>query len=484
MLQHSLDTMGSNNMSNKLVATSLRECYLNSFARQSEKNNPLLPDHFDGPSSRARSTISMTRQQLTLWLTVLLVSLLLVYIYNLSTLIKLTQAVWSYKSSYIKCTIINRKEKTRSLTDVTPEDFYAEDSKCRHSFRADTVAFHVGKGGGGTLTKHIAGEVQWVHPVPKSSINEQLQRGPSKTLIVNVRDPIDRLVSAFNWRNAILCHPNDERHRGQKQLKRGGRKLGATKNPDDFCKTGHDEEEILLRETYQSSPNVLAEALCHDSPLRSRAEEDFGEIHHSTTLTKWLDFLIDPRLIESITDDGIQQLIVLPVEKRSGANETLFEKHIQNLNIELLQSTYGADAVKEMMRLAQQQKVKREERRKKKGKLSEIHLHSSAKFYNSTNSTKPILTPLGECCLARHLIDDYRLILSMLGGEKIGNNSDLTIAGLVPLSGAHPVIQKACSWGKEQQQLSCRGDLMSILMRRAKYLDESKGSCSAIVSAE
>ena len=106
----------------------------------------------------------------------------------------------------------------------------------------------------------------------------------------------------------------------------------------------------------------------------------------------------------------------------------------------------------------------------------EMHLHSSAKHVNSPESR---LSKLGECCLARYLIDDYRLIQTMLGG----NETSLAIAGLDPLVAAHPVIQKACLWGNEQQQELCRGDLMSILMRRAKYFDESKGSCSAIVSA-
>ena len=386
--------------------------------------------------------------------------------------------------SYIKCSATDRKTKTETVTDVTPEDFYAEGSKCWHSFREDTVAFHVGKGGGGTLQKQLGIGVQWVHPYPRSSINKQLQSGPLKTLIVNVRDPIDRFVSAFNWRNAILCHPNDERHVGKKLLMRG-KKVGATKNPNDFCKDGYEEEEILLRETYQSSPSVIAEALCRDSPLRPRAKKDFGEIHHSTTLTEWLDFL-DPRLVENITDDGggIQQLIVLPVEKRSGANETMFETHIENARLHLLQHRYDADVGKEMMILAQEQELKKEETRrlKMKGKpKAETHLHSSAKFYNST---KPTLTPLGECCLARFLTDDYRLIQSMVGGATTGNR-DLTIVGLDPLdgAGAHPVIQKACSWGDEKQQQLCRGDLLSMLMRRAKYFDVD-ATCQAIVSSE
>ena len=435
---------------------------------------------------------SLSRQRMTLyvWLTIAILPPLLL---NFNSLLKLTQdsstedhdGIDMDHPSFIdrvllKCTTFDRETKTTSVTNVTPDDFYAEGSKCGHSFKEDTVAFHVGKGGGGTLMKHLGIGVNWVHPLPKSSINEQLQSGPLRTLIFNVRDPVDRFISAFNWRSIILCHPNDERHRGKKKIGKGKRTVGGTKRPDEFCKDHYEEEEIMLRETYESNPNVLAEALCHDSPLRPRAEQDFGNIHHSTTLTQWLDFLIDPRLAKNITNDGIQKFLVLPVEKRSGANETLFEKHIENLQRHLLKNRYGVDASDKMMQLAQEKKVKKEEEERRLNKPKrETHLHSSSNFHNST---KPMLTKLGECCLARYLIDDYRLIQSMLGGGK-ASNIDLAIAGLDPLD-AHPVIQKACTWGNEQHKQECRGDLISMLMKRAKYLDESKGSCSAIVSAE
>ena len=87
----------------------------------------------------------------------------------------------------LKCTSRDRKTKTINVTDVSLEDFYAENSKCMHSFKEDTVAFHVGKGGGGTLMKHLGIGVNWVHPRPKQSVNEQLQNGQLRTLMFNVR---------------------------------------------------------------------------------------------------------------------------------------------------------------------------------------------------------------------------------------------------------------------------------------------------------
>ena len=268
-------------------------------------------------------------------------------------------------SAVLECTFRDKKTKTTNITHVTLREFYAEDSKCRHSFKEDTAFFHVGKAGGGTILEHLdeswgfanfkGGTMSgftWVHPRPRLSINKKLQNGPLRTLILNVRDPVDRFVSAFNWRYAILCHPDDERYRLH------GEKLSnATRFPNIWCKEGYEEEETMMRETYQSSPSVLAEALCHDSPLRSKAEQNFNKVLHSTTLTKWLHFLIDPSSVKNIKDDGIQQFIVLPLEKQPGANVTLFEQHIENLGYHLLSTRYGMETTEKMMQLAQEKKM-------------------------------------------------------------------------------------------------------------------------------
>eukprot|EP00984_Skeletonema_dohrnii_P034136 scaffold33373_cov83-Skeletonema_dohrnii-CCMP3373.AAC.1 len=101
---------------------------------------------------------SLIRQRTTLyvWLTIALLPPLLL---NFNSLLKLTQdsstedhdGIDSDHPSFIdrvllKCTIFDRETKTTSVTNVTPDDFYAEGSKCGHSFKEDTVAFHVGKG--------------------------------------------------------------------------------------------------------------------------------------------------------------------------------------------------------------------------------------------------------------------------------------------------------------------------------------------------
>ena len=90
----------------------------------------------------------------------------------------------------------------------------------------------------------------------------------------------------------------------------------------------------MLRETYRSDPSVLGEAICEDSALHGKAIEEYSKIHHSVTLSEWLEFLIEPRVIDDVSDEGIQQLIALPLEKQRGGNHT-FEDRIHQLSLHL-----------------------------------------------------------------------------------------------------------------------------------------------------
>ena len=181
------------------------------------------------------------------------------------------------------------KEKDASVMEelVTIPEFYKKSNRCAHSFKDQVTFFHVGKAGGGTISNELRNNRIFLsrsHPKPSSSRIYALKNGPSKTLIVNVRDPIDRFISAFRWRLALLCKPDDGRQRHTNRM-------GATHHPHEVCSTGVREEK-MLRETYNSDPNALAEALCEDSPLHEDALEDYKTLGHSLTLVEWLDFLV------------------------------------------------------------------------------------------------------------------------------------------------------------------------------------------------
>ena len=199
------------------------------------------------------------------------------------------------------------------------------------------------------------------------------------------------------------------------------------------------------------------------------------------------------------------------IEGNENQSSSLFEQHIQQLVLHLISTRYGTQLAKEILNLTPQEDV----RSSHKEKLE----HSSVRFYNTTatiasasattttdNSDKEreqqqqtqqsppaFLSPLGECCLARHLHQDYRLIRTMLGDtksisaatakrkKKMKSAEGPSTIALEPLLDAHPVLQKACTWGSKEQQMLCRSDLQSMLLRRAQYLDLSLGSCTEVV---
>lgn len=367
--------------------------------------------------------------------------------------------------------------ETKSMTIPQFYNYEKENKKCTHNFDDTVTLFHVGKAGGGTFKRNLQINrisVNACHPRPGTCDNRRkIQKNEghhqsnstTNTLVINVRDPVDRFVSAFRWRMAYL-------------LSNVGSKLNAScSNPNDVntrkaCKQaeGYRKEKLLLVGKYKSNPNLFAKALCvDDSPQhQDGAIADFAELHHSMPLSEWLDFLIDPKQIAPIPDIDIQNFIAVPMEEQGDGDEMLFEQHIEQLSLHLLLIRYDRGIAEDILRR------KPPDDGKGKGNCK----HSSVIFHKNKQTSVPsTLSPLGECCLARYLHEDYRLIQTMIGGNNKNN-----FAGVAPLVGAHPVIKEACSWGSQEQQILCQSDLKSMLMRRARYLDQSLGSCSEIVT--
>ncbi|KAL7536421.1 hypothetical protein ACHAXR_008253, partial [Thalassiosira sp. AJA248-18] len=327
---------------------------------------------------------------------------------------------------------------------VSISEFYK--NNCVHRFK-DTVTFlHVGKGGGGTVeyslkSNHIG--VSKMHPFPNQKRIEDITKNsqPPHTLIINIRDPVDRFVSAFRWRQVVLCSPGDKRQRGG----------AAWNDPHNRCITAK-KEELMLRENYGSNPNVLAEALCEESPLHQKAVEDYSLLMHGTPLADWLNIFIEPA-VDKDYDGGIQNFIALPLENRGH-----FEQHIERLSLHLLQMRYGNTTSSNILK--QRPKIKETT---SKGKAE----HSSR---NHSNSSEAALSQLGECCMVKHFQSDYQLIQTML----------LQTHKVLDRMNTHPIIGNACKWGDGEQQKLCRSDLESLVSRRDKYFDWST-SCSKLL---
>lgn len=142
------------------------------------------------------------------------------------------------------------------------------------------IFLHPGKSGGGTFTERT---VQcWrtfmttCHPHPcKKKADLQSK------IVITIRDPIERFVSAFYWRTMIVCDRRDKRkfHRG------------ATKDPERFCKRPLPGELKAIR-SYSKDASRLADSLC--SPIESvriRAEKSLRKIEHAKVdLLQWLNF--------------------------------------------------------------------------------------------------------------------------------------------------------------------------------------------------
>ncbi|KAL7466177.1 hypothetical protein ACHAXS_006467 [Conticribra weissflogii] len=330
--------------------------------------------------------------------------------------------------------------------------------------------FHVGKGGGGTiyyqlLDYHLIFERS--HPSP--NFDSKLFKGPTTTLMINIRDPVDRFVSAFNWRSLLYCRDDDTRRPYFKG--KSNSRYPPYLYPDKVCLGGNKAEKTLLHEEFQSDPNPLAEALCEDSPNFEYASEKVKHIAHARlSLNDWLRFLIDPDIYPAISAKGLNKIMAITTESRVEHNNTsLLDWHTKQAILELYSdSGLDGDQIDVIMKHKPQVNAKSE-------KKSEIMTHSSISS-SASKSTQPPLGKLGECCLARYFRDDYRLMKSMITDDVMKH-----LTSILPLEDVHPLVKTACSWGNDEQRTSCMGDLASMIKRRASYLDYSRGSCEKVV---
>ena len=105
----------------------------------------------------------------------------------------------------------------------------------------------------------------------------------------------------------------------------------------------------LLNDKYESDPNVLAEAMCEESPSLEETLEDYdlnmSFMGNKRPLSSWLDFLMDDsnQEDESISKAGIQQLFAIPVEQQMGHKDIFFGRttHSGHLILHLLLSLRG-----------------------------------------------------------------------------------------------------------------------------------------------
>jgi len=85
-------------------------------------------------------------------------------------------------------------------------------------------------------------------------------------VLLTVRDPVDRFVSAFRWRQQLLCDnfSGVERRKPGKPMNFGGLASPFCIEPRKGDANGLAERRVLLGPKYNRSVDVLARALCRD----------------------------------------------------------------------------------------------------------------------------------------------------------------------------------------------------------------------------
>ena len=234
------------------------------------------------------------------------------------------------------------------------------------------IFLHLGKSGGGTFKERSVQcwrlLMKTCHPLPCMK-NFDLQ----SKIIITIRDPIDRFVSAFYWRLLIVCDRNDAR-----QLSRG-----ATEDTERFCKRSSRGELYVLR-TYREDVSKLAEKLC--SPLdmvRARAERSVQKIRHAqANVQQWLNFSWRPEdLFPVVTENGITSL----EDETDAALYWLYDREKFEDEYEFQRRSHYA------------------EKRRVAGDL----VHTSS-------GSKKRLTPKAEQCLMQYFHKDYEILKEMM----------------------------------------------------------------------
>lgn len=161
----------------------------------------------------------------------------------------------------------------------------------------NTLLFlHLGKAGGGTINDLLSQEwnltFSYNHPYPRARRRDWIQNHPRGTVLINLRDPVDRFVSAYYWRQRIMCRPQQPQY-GNEQERRQPHKSGylVANQPDTYCRKGNMQDwEILFGPRYHQSAEALAQSLCSENvTVAQQAAQDMSTILHANTgILKWL----------------------------------------------------------------------------------------------------------------------------------------------------------------------------------------------------
>jgi len=224
-----------------------------------------------------------------------------------------------------------------------------------------------------------------------------------KVIFIDLRDPVDRFVSAFYWRQLVHCDPEgDEREPGT------GR--AANRHPDTHCTNEpdieySDREMRVLYYDYNRDANELASALCSDDAAKSRrAELDMEEIGHTKlSITDWIgrnnDFeLYDGLAYPIVMEEPYDILAQVDEGLQWAYNKTRFEGS----------SAFQRRKAKVAAKSCLERKRKLGQNNNDTDDETGDNLHSS-----SQSSNKKPLSKTNEACVANYFRSDYKILLQV-----------------------------------------------------------------------
>jgi hypothetical protein len=314
------------------------------------------------------------------------------------------------------------------------------------------------KAGGGTIDDRMD-KLNFIfkyhqdHKTPKPEFYNKYE-----SLIISLRDPIDRMKSAWYWRMLLQCRYDQKDEIRQSRSK----DCNIFINPDKCCRNKGDEERTPeYWNRYNGHAYNLAEAFCSDdTTIQKQAYKDIQLVPHvGHTIVDWLGLFNSSSSNNNNNntmivynnnnnnnnnhDDAIQiiQTKIIAVILEKGYN---FNEQIDGAIEWLLNITYNGDEEKASLVFnkakqeqeeyeydaayaAKNQIIKKEENNNTNNNTNHTNNTIAVKkiVVNRSHSSKAVtfpwlkevtsITTYGSCCLVRHYYkykNDYLLLLN------------------------------------------------------------------------
>ena len=237
-------------------------------------------------------------------------------------------------------------------------------------------------------------------------------------LLINVREPVDRFVSAFDWYVTTHCQRNDSHH----SVSTGGvnrMDLVAQCKP---VPPNVDNDADIIDGHFHADANSLAEALCaRGQEARAFAIESMAtDVHMEYSLANRFSGLAGLLHLATLVQRAPEQRAVVAVPLAVG--------------FDFLQLVDSA------LRFARDQKFgsRRVHRRLKLVQSAATMSHSSIALRH-----RSVLSPAGICCVAQHYREDYAVLATLANFRCHGDSAEACRAALLQLSKAQEAMLNA-----------------------------------------